>query len=105
MLTAGAAALGPRWVPASAASPMLTVDTRTIEVNKKAAKVFGIVGPGGRSGLVAREGEHFAGSLLNSSGEHLQMHWHGQIKAAADQDRAAAGPRVHAPSPAPPRAA
>jgi FtsP/CotA-like multicopper oxidase with cupredoxin domain len=88
MLTAGAAALGPRWVPASAASPMLTVDTRTIEVNKKAAKVFGIVGPGGRSGLVAREGEHFAGSLLNSSGEHLQMHWHGQIRAPADQDRA-----------------
>jgi FtsP/CotA-like multicopper oxidase with cupredoxin domain len=88
MLTAGAVALGSRWAPASAAAPVLTVVTRTIEVNKKPAKVYSIVGPGGRSGLVAREGERFSGSLLNSSGEPLQMHWHGQIKAAADQDRA-----------------
>jgi FtsP/CotA-like multicopper oxidase with cupredoxin domain len=88
MFTASAVALGSRWSPASAASPVLTVDTRTIEVNKKAAKVFSIVGPGGRSGLVAHEGERFSGGLLNSSGEPLQMHWHGQIKAAANQDRA-----------------
>ena len=30
----------------------------------------------------------FAGGLLNASGEPLQMHWHGQTKAPADQDRA-----------------
>jgi FtsP/CotA-like multicopper oxidase with cupredoxin domain len=88
MLTAGAVALGARWSPATAASPVLTVDSRTIEVNKKAAKVFSIIGPGGRPGLVAREGERFSGGLLNSSGAPLQMHWHGQIKAPADQDRA-----------------
>ena len=40
MSAASAVALSSRWAPASAASPVLTVDTRTIEVNKKAAKVF-----------------------------------------------------------------
>ena len=88
MLTASAVALGARWSPSSAATPVLTVDTRTIEVNKKPAKVFSVVGPGGRPGLIAREGEHFSGGLLNASGEPLQMHWHGQIKAPANQDRA-----------------
>jgi len=88
LLTAGAAALGARWSPVSAAAPLLTVDTRIIEVNGKAAKVFSIVGPGGRPGLFAREGEQFAGGLANASGQPLQMHWHGQVKAPADQDRA-----------------
>jgi FtsP/CotA-like multicopper oxidase with cupredoxin domain len=88
MVTASAVALGARWSRASAASPVLTVDTRTIEVSKKAAKVFSIVGPGGRPGLAAREGERFSGGLLNASGEPLQMHWHGQVKAPANQDRA-----------------
>ena len=91
MLTAGALALGGRWQPASAATPLLTVDTRTIEVNGRAAKVFRIVGPGGRSGLVASEGDQLSGLLLNASGEPLQMHWHGQINAPADQDRARPG--------------
>ena len=67
---------------------MLTVGTRTIEVNKKAAKIFSVVGAGGKPGLFAKEGDRFAGSILNASGEPLQMHWHGQIKAPADQDRA-----------------
>ena len=67
---------------------MLTVGTRTIEVNKKAAKIFSVVGADGKPGLFAKEGDRFTGSILNASGEPLQMHWHGQIKAPADQDRA-----------------
>jgi FtsP/CotA-like multicopper oxidase with cupredoxin domain len=71
-----------------ASSPVLTVGSRTIEVLGRAVKVFGVVGPNGASGLVAREGDRFSGSLLNTSTETLQMHWHGQVKAAPDQDRA-----------------
>ncbi|MEQ1613818.1 MAG: multicopper oxidase domain-containing protein [Hyphomicrobiaceae bacterium] len=70
------------------AAPLLTVDTKTIEVNKKAAKIFSVKGRGNRVGLVARAGDRFSGSLLNASAEPLQMHWHGQVNAPASQDRA-----------------
>ena len=75
-------------MPALAATPILSVSSRTLEVNKKAATVFSVLGSGGKTGIVAREGERFSGDLLNSSGEPLQMHWHGQVKAPAVQDRA-----------------
>ena len=73
---------------AFAAAPIIKVDTRTIEVNKKAAKVFRVLGADGKSGIFAKEGDRFAGSVLNASGEPLQMHWHGQVKAPFEQDRA-----------------
>ena len=84
-------AAGTPWNLAYAAAPILKVDTRTIEVNKKAAKVFSVLGADGKSGVFAKEGDRFAGSLLNASGEPLQMHWHGQVKAPYDQDRARPG--------------
>ena len=93
--TAGAAAgmglLPPNLALAQGKVPILSVGTRTIEVNKQAAKVFHIAGMGGRSGLVAQEGDRLAGSLLNDTGEPLQMHWHGQTRAPNDQDRARTG--------------
>jgi FtsP/CotA-like multicopper oxidase with cupredoxin domain len=73
---------------ALASSPQLTVGSRTIEVLGRAVKAFSIVGPNGASGLIAREGDRFSGSLLNASSEPLQMHWHGQVRAPFDQDRA-----------------
>ena len=76
---------------AFAAAPIIKVDTHTIEVNKKAAKVFRVLGADGKSGIFAKEGDRFAGSVLNASGEPLQMHWHGQVKAPFDQDRARPG--------------
>ena len=76
------------WRPALAATPILSVASRTLEVNKKAATVFSVLGSNGKTGMIAREGERFSGDLLNSSGEPLQMHWHGQVKAPAVQDRA-----------------
>jgi hypothetical protein len=77
--------------------PLLKVGTRTLEVNGRAAKVFHVEGPGGASGLFAREGDRFSGALLNASSEPLQMHWHGQVKAPADQDRARPGGGALAP--------
>ena len=87
----GAMLAGIRPSRGQTAVPLLKVDTRTIEVNKKAAKVFQVIGAGGRSGILAREGDRFTGPLLNASGDPLQMHWHGQVKAPFDQDRARPG--------------
>jgi hypothetical protein len=62
------------WASARAEVPILTVRSRTIEVNKKAAKVFSVTGSNGKPGLIAKQGERFTGSLLNASDEPLQMH-------------------------------
>lgn len=72
-------------------SPLLRVGSRTIEVNRKAAKVFKIEGQGDRAGILAREGDRFKGTLLNDTGDPLQLHWHGQVRASNDQDRSRPG--------------
>ncbi len=87
----GIALLSPHITVAQGAAPLLRVGTRTIEVNKKPATVFQVAGPGGRVGILAREGERFKGALLNDTNAPLQMHWHGQIRAPHDQDRARPG--------------
>jgi FtsP/CotA-like multicopper oxidase with cupredoxin domain len=76
---------------ADVSTPGIKVEARTIEVNGKPAKVFHIAGPGGRAGILASEGDRFRGSVLNASGEPLQLHWHGQTEAPFDQDRARPG--------------
>ena len=83
--------VGAPWGSARATVPLLRVESRTLEVNKKAAKIYAIVGANGRPGLMANEGDRFSGSLLNASDQPLQMHWHGQMHAPADQDRARPG--------------
>jgi FtsP/CotA-like multicopper oxidase with cupredoxin domain len=93
----GAVLVGSSKAPARAGAPSITVASRTIEVNKKAAKVFSVLGPNGKAGLIAQQGDRFSGSLLNASVESLQMHWHGQVKAPAEQDRARPGGGVLAP--------
>lgn len=87
----GMVLLSPHLAFAQGATPLLRVGTRTIEVNRKPAKVFHVEGPGGRTGIVAREGDRFKGALLNETGEPLQMHWHGQVLAPHEQDRARPG--------------
>jgi len=84
----GLALLPPHLASAQGASPLLRVGTRTIEVNRKPATVFQVAGPGGRSGILAREGDRFKGTVFNDTAEPLQMHWHGQVLAPHDQDRA-----------------
>jgi FtsP/CotA-like multicopper oxidase with cupredoxin domain len=81
----------PPCLRAWGAQPALTVGTRTIEVNKKAATVFSVLGPNGKPGLIASEGDWFSLSLHNNSTEPLPMHWHGQVHAPADQDRSRPG--------------
>lgn len=83
--------VGAPWSSARTAAPLLRVENRTLEVNKKAAKIYAVVGANGRPGLMANEGDRFNGSLLNASDQPLQMHWHGQMHAPADQDRARPG--------------
>ena len=84
LLSAAAAGVVP--VPASAQAPRLLVaGTRTIEVNRKTARVFGLAAPGGVSGLVFEPGERFLVDLANDSGEASIVHWHGQTPPP-DQD-------------------
>ncbi|WP_237355712.1 multicopper oxidase family protein [Xanthobacter sp. YC-JY1] len=83
---AGALAVSGGWNRAFAA-PLLTVESLTLDVNGKAAKVFAVKGPAGE-GIFAREGDRLSGAVLNASDTPAVMHWHGQIFAPPDQDRA-----------------
>ncbi|MBY6261546.1 copper oxidase [Azospirillum sp. 412522] len=56
----------------------LTVDRRTLEVNGKAASVFGIRQPDGTHGLTLDPGRRFLVDLANRAGEDTVIHWHGQ---------------------------
>lgn len=63
---------------ATTSSPLnLTVTSRTIEVNGRAAKVFGLVGPDGKPGLTLDAGTQFDVQLTNRAGESTLIHWHG----------------------------
>jgi FtsP/CotA-like multicopper oxidase with cupredoxin domain len=65
----------------AAASPgrRLVAGTRTIEVNGRPAKVFGLTGPDGRPGLRLDPGERFRVDLVNEAGTRTIVHWHGQL--------------------------
>jgi FtsP/CotA-like multicopper oxidase with cupredoxin domain len=58
---------------------------RVIEVNGKAANVFGLIRPGGRHGIVADAGQRFHVQLVNELDEHTLVHWHG-LTPPSDQD-------------------
>jgi len=75
--------------PASAStkppSLQLTADFRTIDVNGRAAKVFGLVGADGKAGLHLAAGETNVITLTNSLPEETLIHWHG-LRPPWDQD-------------------
>lgn len=82
-LAASAAALAaaqlPRAVMAQAAAPLgLSAETRTLDINGRAAKVFGLAGPRGQ-GLVLDPGQRFRVDLANNLDIGTIIHWHGQI--------------------------
>ncbi|PWC95686.1 multicopper oxidase domain-containing protein [Azospirillum sp. TSO5] len=56
----------------------LTVERRTLEVNGKAASMFGIRQPDGTHGLTLDPGRRFLVDLTNRAGEDAIIHWHGQ---------------------------
>jgi FtsP/CotA-like multicopper oxidase with cupredoxin domain len=69
-----AAALGPRT-----AKLRLTAGTRTLAVNGKPARVFGLIGPNGKPGITLSPGERFQVDLVNRAGTSTIIHWHGQL--------------------------
>ena len=72
--TRAAAALEPRT-----AKLRLTAGTRTLAVNGKPARAFGLIGPGGKPGITLSPGERFHVDLVNRAGTSTIIHWHGQL--------------------------
>jgi FtsP/CotA-like multicopper oxidase with cupredoxin domain len=56
----------------------LSVTRRTIEVNGRAASVFGILQSNGTSGLTIEPSDAFRVDLANNANEATLVHWHGQ---------------------------
>lgn len=87
-LAAGTAVLATAQWPAFArqqpAPARLTATSRVLDVNGRAATVFGLAGPRGQ-GLVIDAGERFRVDLTNELPEPMLIHWHGQIPPN-DQD-------------------
>mgnify|MGYP000013441654 CR=1 FL=1 len=70
----------------------LAITRRTLEVNGKAASVFGIQQPDGTPGLTLDPGQRFRVDLANEAGEEAIIHWHGMTPpylqdGVADQAR------------------
>jgi FtsP/CotA-like multicopper oxidase with cupredoxin domain len=57
----------------------LTAGTRALAVNGKPARVFGLIGPNGKSGLTLSPGECFHVDIVNRAATSTIIHWHGQL--------------------------
>ncbi len=68
---------------AETAALKLSVLSRNIEVNGRAAKVFGLTGPDGKPGLTLTAGEVATVDLNNELSEETMVHWHGLTPAWA----------------------
>ncbi|MBC7137956.1 MAG: multicopper oxidase domain-containing protein [Defluviimonas sp.] len=82
-LAAGAAAIGaarmPRPALAQTLAPIrLSAASRTLDIDGRAATVFGLAGPGGQ-GLLLDPGQRFRVDLTNDLGVGTIVHWHGQV--------------------------
>jgi FtsP/CotA-like multicopper oxidase with cupredoxin domain len=91
-LQMGAATAGASVIPVIPAwgqgARLLQISNRTIEVNRKPARVFSISGPNGAlPSIIGREGDRFNATIKNVSDTQVQMHWHGQRGIDANQDR------------------
>lgn len=69
----------PRVGFAQGSAMTLTATRRSIEVDGKAASVYGLVNSNGGSGLILDPGQRFAVNLTNALDEETLIHWHGQI--------------------------
>jgi FtsP/CotA-like multicopper oxidase with cupredoxin domain len=81
-LAAGTAAFATAQLPAFAqqqpAPIRLVATSRVLDINGRAATVFGLAGPSGQ-GLVLDPGARFRVDLTNDLPEPTLIHWHGQI--------------------------
>src|SRR5216684_2704180 len=57
----------------------LTAGTRTLAINGKPARVFGLIGPNGKPGITLSPSERFHVDLVNEAGTSTIIHWHGQL--------------------------
>jgi FtsP/CotA-like multicopper oxidase with cupredoxin domain len=55
----------------------LRATRRIIDIDGKAADVFGLMQPNGRHGIAANAGDRFHLQLANELDEHTLIHWHG----------------------------
>src|SRR5690606_8713233 len=88
-LAAGTAVLATAKLPAFAQQQLpapirLAATSRVLDVNGRAATVFGLAGPSGQ-GLILDPGKRFRVDLTNNLPEATLVHWHGQIPPN-DQD-------------------
>ncbi len=72
-----AASIGSRSSLAEIAPHQIDVVTRVLEVNGKAAKVFGLTVDGKSGGLYTRYGRDFAVRVKNGIADDTLIHWHG----------------------------
>lgn len=77
VLAAPAFSLRPTFAGQSGGQMRLGIIRRTIEVNGKAASVFGLQQANGTPGLRFRAGDAFNVLLRNETAEPTIMHWHG----------------------------
>ena len=84
---AGAASLLPGTAGWAAIHPprVVSVVTRSIEVKRKAATVYGLVADDGKRGLTFTAGDSFYVRLDNKLSESTMVHWHG-LTPPARQD-------------------
>jgi len=61
----------------AASTTTLTAGRRTLDVNGRAATVFGITQPDGTHGLITEVGTPFRATLRNDAGVDTLIHWHG----------------------------
>ncbi len=89
----GAALLSMPTVPAFAATARtLTLASRILDVNGRAASVYSLTGPDGKPGLSFDAGGEFDVTLANTLGEDTIVHWHG-LTPPWDQDGVADAPK------------
>ena len=72
-------AVGAHAATAIESKRRLIADTRSLEVNGRAAKVFRLSDEAGRPGLTLAPGERFQVELANQTADHTIIHWHGQL--------------------------
>ncbi len=69
----------PRSAFAQSAPLSLTAATRVLEIDGKAATVYGLINGEGGQGLILDPGQQFRVDLTNSLDVETIIHWHGQL--------------------------
>ncbi|NHF74423.1 multicopper oxidase family protein [Paracoccus xiamenensis] len=69
----------PRGSVARPAALGLQATTRTLDIDGRAATVFGLINSNGTTGLTLDPGQRFSLNLTNDLAEPTIIHWHGQI--------------------------